>query len=545
MLQFTVLIAIFLLASLSSLGLIYASKAFQIYQQLIPILLLIDIVIASRIRTKSSALNLPKLMIIFISAFLVQIIVISSGGLYSPLLILIHIFTLGAIFLIGNSAPISFLIFSLGVLFFQVSFDKNLYQFFQNDPWTVIIYALSIVIVIPLALYLSHSNNVRNKFTNFLRDYIEMSERRQKSILTALSNLVIVTDKNLSIVSVNTALERLLRLSANQVMNKPLFEVITLKDSSGQIITADGLPIKEAIADKATHFTEGYGLETKIQALPKSVSIQIKPVSNIQGEIIQLIFVFTDPTTKIGFNTHPSIEQAVKRHHDLLNLITDSKQNLSPLSIQLLILFIAHIEEDILTVQEMEDHPLQEVIGFEDLVIFINRVTESKKHFYSLLGIIPQLIYEDDDRSEETYLNMNKSELSQNTSPLSKYSAPIDSYLFKIVLERLVDLAVFVSSSLPQKKVDISLRLTDEGQTILLDINFSCGNMKPTELPNLFKNNYPNLKFSNLNNSSGLEGYIVNKITKTIQTEVLASLNPYNKLITLSMSLPKQAKITQ
>lgn len=549
MAQFLLQSLFFLLASLTTIGLIYVNSFYKFYQPLIPLLLVIDIIIVGRINTKKGYVkNLPKLTVLYLSSILVQLIIVSSGGFYSPLLILLHLFTIGAIFVLNSSSPISFLILSLGVLIFHIWYDSNLSQFFRDDPWTTVIYGLSIVIVIPLALFLSHSNGVKNKFTSFLKDYIYMSESRQKSILTALSNLVIVTDKNLQIMSVNTALERLLRLSASQVLGKPLFEIIKLKDSSGSYVTPDMLPIKQSMSDKATHFAEGYGLETKIQTLPKPVTIQIKPITDTQGNINQIIFVFTDPTIKIGFNTHPTIDQAAKRHDALLKLITDPKSTLTPTQIQLLILEVAHIEEDILTAQEMEDHPLQEVIGFEDLVTFITKILETKNHFYSLLNAPPKLIYEDDNKSEAAFLTMNNpstSQLNQGTAALSKYSVPIDGFLMKIIMEKITDLGAFITSSQPQKNFEINMKLVDSGKTILVDFNFPSGDIKATELPNLLVSGYPNLKIPTLKDSSGLEGYIANKIAKTIQLEFVPSLNPYNKTITFSIALSKQAKINE
>lgn len=549
MTQFLLQSLFFLLASVTTVGLIYINSFYKFYQPLIPVLLVIDIIVVGRINPKKGYVkNLPKLTVLFLSSVLVQLIIISSGGFYSPLLILLHLFTIGAIFVLNSSSPISFLIFSLGVLIFHIWFDSNLSQFFRDDPWTTVIYGLSIIIVIPLALFLSHSNSVKNKFTSFLKDYIFMSESRQKSILTALSNLVIVTDKNLQIMSVNTALERLLRLSASQALGKPIFEIIKLKDSAGNYITPDMLPVKQALLDKATHFAEGFSLETKIQTLPKPVTIQIKPISNTQGDINQIVFVFTDPTIKIGFNTHPTIEPAAKRHEALLAILTNPKSTLTTTQIQLLILEIAHIEEDILTTQEMEDHPLQEVIGFEDLVAFINKILESKKHFYALLGTPPKLVYEDDNKSEAAFLTMGDSSpdhINQGTSALSKYSAPVDGFLIKIILEKIIDLGAFISSSQPGKSMQINMRLVDGDKTILLDFNFPSGDLKATDLPNLFVSGYPNLKFPSLKDSSGLEGYIANKIAKTIQLEFAPSLNPYTKTISITIALSKQAKINE
>jgi hypothetical protein len=409
---------------------------------------------------------------------------------------------------------------------------------------------MSIIIVIPLTLFLSKSNSVKNKFNSFLREYIYMSESRQKSIMTALSNLVIVTDKDLKIVTVNTALERLLRISASQVLTKPLFQIIQLKDSAGNPVTSEVLPTGQAIKDKATHFVEGYFLETKIQTVPKPITIQIKPISNPQGEVTQLIFVFTDPTVKIGFNTHTITRNAVRKHTALLNLITDKKASISGSAAQLLTLQIAHIEDDILTSQEMADHPIQETIGFEDIVALANKILQKNSQFYTLLKTQPQLIFEDNNKTEAAFINIENTNLNPATSTaskysaLSKYSAPVDGYLLFLILEKLLDLAVFITSAQPQKNISIDIHLANPGNVVVVDINFPSGDIKPTDLPNMFVNDYPGLKSPGLIEASGLEGYIAGKIAKTIQLEFTQNLNLYTKTITFSIGISKQPKIT-
>lgn len=538
--QFFLQVFIFLLASLSSIGLIYISRSFQYYQQLIPILLILDIVIASRIDTKrTTTLNFPKQLVLFISALLVQVIVISSGGFYSPLLILIHIFTLSAIFLLGSSSPIIFLIFSLGVLIFHTSFDRNLYQFFQNDPWAVVIYALSIVIVIPLALFLSHSNSIKDQLSNFLKEYIEMSEKKQKSILTALSNLVIVTDKNLCIISINIAVERLLRTSLSEVEGKPLFDVLVLKDSQGNTIPPEDLPIKQALIDKATHFAEGYFLSTTIQTLGKPITLQIRPLTNTAGEITQVVFVLTDPLVKIGFNTHPSIKEAVKKRDFLLNTILNPTSTPAQIPAQLAIILISHMEEDILTVQEMEDHPIQEIISFNDLVSLIKQIIGNKSLLYQSVGKIPEVGFDDEDRSEQAYL-LNVKNLSTGNINFSKYSAPFDSYLVKIVLEKLLDFAVFMAGK--ENLVRVYLSVAPE-KDIKIEIIVPSLNLSQKDLPNIIKKDYPGIKIPDLRLSSGLEGYIAGKIAGTVQIHYNIALNTYKKILTIEVVIPKQAKI--
>lgn len=541
--QFLIQTFIFLLASLTSVALMFVSRSYSFYQQMIPILLILDILVASRIKSTQDKFTFSKRTVLFVSSLLVQVIIISSGGLYSPLLILIHIFTLGAIFLLGSRSPIFFLIFSLGVFIFHISFDRNLYQFFQNDPWTIVIYTLSIIIVIPLALYLAHSNKIKDQFNNFLKDYIDVSEKKQKSILTALSNLVIITDKNLGVISINIATERLLRTSVSQVAGKSIADILILKDSRGDKVPFDSLPIKQAFSDKATHFVEGYFLETQIQALAKPVVLQIRPLTNSSGEIIQVVFVLTDPLVKIGFNTHPSLKEAMERRDLLLNYLTTPHPQLSPLSSQQTIFLIAHTEEDILTAQEMEDHPLQEVIGFIDLVTLIKQIIDSKTYFYQCFGDIPTLEFEDENKSEAAYLDLHQDISSVNLKP-SIYSAPVDSYLLKIIIEKILDIAVFIASDdINKQKAQINLSF---GLDKNIEVRITCPNpaLNQNDLPNLFTRYYPGVKALQLQKSSGLEGYIAGKIAGTIHLPVDIRLDERLKTISFELVISKQARIS-
>ncbi len=449
-------------------------------------------------------------------------------------------FTLGAIFLLASSTVIFYLIFSIGVLIFQISKDKNLNQFFQNDPWTLVIYVISIIIVIPLALYIARSNKVKDKFNNFLKNYITQSEEKQHTILTALSNIVIVTDPSLNIISVNIAVERLMRTSLSQIAGKPIWDLLVLKDDVGNIIPFENLPIKAALFDHATHYAEGYFLETKIQTAPKPITMQIKPLTDSAGNVTQIVFVLTDPLAKIGFNTHSSIKNALVRRDMLLNLLANPKLAHESTSVNSTVLLITHIEEDIVIVQEMEDHPIQEIIGFVDLIALVRQITENKVLFYEVIGNIPQVGFSDEDKSEEVYLS-NSATQNPGGMTFSRYSAPIDSFLIKTILEKLLDIAVFISGK--ENIVNVYLSLVPDNK-IKIDITFPVQNIEESNLAAFYKKEYKGLNIPSLQRSSGLEGYIAIRLSQVIGLQLHTGINPYKKIVFMSVEIPKQAKIT-
>lgn len=398
-----------------------------------------------------------------------------------------------------------------------------------------IIALLSIFAVI--AFFFSKTNFFKNKLNNFLKDYNDASEKKQKSIFSAISNMVIMTDKNLKVESVNIAVERLLRTSIHQVKGKSITEIIRLKDSSGNPVPFDNLPVNQALTDKATHFAEGYFLDTKIQTLPKPVTIQIKPVTDPSGSIIQVVFVLTDPVIKIGFNTHPSIKEALKKRDALLNQLTAPNSQLSPQAIKEYILLITHIEEDIMTVQEMEDHPLQEVIDFADLVQLITQILNSKKALYSFISNEPKLEYDDEAKSEDAFLHMDSAVAGIVNNSL--YAAPIDSYLVKVILEKIMDFSSFISGKESTPQIHLSI---DRDNKILIQISFSNTSISERNLTGLYIQDYPGIRSPGLQKSSGLEGYIAGKLSRTISLPLTTSVDKNQVLI--QILIPKQPKIS-
>jgi hypothetical protein len=91
--------------------------------------------------------------------------------------------------------------------------------------------------------------------------------------------------------------------------------------------------------------------------------------------------------------------------------------------------------------------------------------------------------------------------------------------------------------------MEVNQHLVDSDKTVMTEISFPCGELKTPELPALFTKDYPGLKFTTLKDSSGLEGYIADKIAKTIQLDVVSSINQVTKTATISIALSKIPKI--
>src|SRR5471032_865197 len=101
------------LASAITLTFIFLHVSTRNEQIIIAFLLLILFVNVSHLITVTANKirnRLSQFFTLFLSSFMVQLLVISSGGFYSPFLFLFHLFTLGSSLLIGNTTSLSFLL---------------------------------------------------------------------------------------------------------------------------------------------------------------------------------------------------------------------------------------------------------------------------------------------------------------------------------------------------------------------------------------------------------------------------------------------------
>ena len=200
--MFSIESLIFLLSSLVSLALIYYKVSSSILQQIILVLLIILIIFFSRFffsKSKTTLIKQINSILLFLTALTIQLVVISTGGFFSPFLIILHLYTLGASFLFNLSALLTFLILSVGLLGANTLLNQNLKVLFEEDPFSTILYIISFIVIIPLAQYLMKTYHLKDALSNLLTQHLEIGQLREKSIVEGLSEMVVVTDVNLNL----------------------------------------------------------------------------------------------------------------------------------------------------------------------------------------------------------------------------------------------------------------------------------------------------------------------------------------------------------
>lgn len=504
----------FFLSSLVALALIYYKAPTTVIQQGVALLLAVLLVISKRFAFSQSQVSsrIFRFTMLTLSALFVQLLVISSGGFYSPFLILLHLYTLGTSFLLKIGSAISFLVLSLAVLIASTFLNQTLLSLFKQDPGSVILYLVSFMVIIPLAQFLMRTYHLKDTISKLLTEHIEIGEKREHSILQGLNELVLVTDINFKILSSNEAAEKALIVPGNIIGNN-LLSVLHLKDENGDEATVASLSIDKVMEDRATHLVEGFYLETKL-AKSLKVTIQISPVTNPEGQINQIVFVINDARAT-GRQTHSSLDKARQQHSAILqNLMKAVKDAKLPI-IEIQAVLLAKAEEDILLAQELEDHPFRKRVSYQDLAEVCQQVIAKKQAFAKLLQVRLQFSLPKEEIKEAVYLNLKQSNLPPQMLALSDFSVPMDAKWFVIILEKLVDISTLLVTGQQSPSVNLSIQRQNSK---IIEVFLTCMPVQVNQADSqeLFKEYFGTLSKTNLRFGSGLEG----SIAKTLSTEL-------------------------
>src|SRR3989344_1534938 len=224
-------------------------------------------------------------------------------------------FSFACSFFFSFQIALVFLVCTVIVLGVNTLFSPVLLSSFVTDPVTPLAYFISFFSMLPLAYLLSERYHLKDKLANMLSSQIAVEE----TILESLHEIVIVTDTSYRILSVNEAAERALHRSRVELINVPLFSVLYVKDKNGNLLKGDALSIA-AISEKAKK-----GMALTIQDLlllttgegPNKVSLQVKPIADIEGKVSQISFIISDAIQRVE-DIHKDLELATTKHQAMI-----------------------------------------------------------------------------------------------------------------------------------------------------------------------------------------------------------------------------------
>ena len=489
--MFTTGSLVILLSTSLSLILIYLNAPLSLLYQIAVVLIALLIVLSSRFifnHTSSRSLTIRSLLI-FLITFFVQVLVVATGGFFSPLFIILHLSILGFGLFLGFALALVLLACSLTVILGNIALNQELYALFASDVSSAAIYTISLLAIIPLTKYLVDHYRIKDTLASVLN----LTSNTEKSILGSLTEQVFITDQNLNILFSSAAVLKFLKLPNQNILGQNLLAVLDLKDSNKAAATKESLQITSAIADKSPKIIDNLYLHNLKNYGDIKMTIQINPVADVHNKIQQLVIVLNPGSSETKFL---DLLQAQTRNSSRADQVkkTLKKNNLPHHA--LLVDLLMKTEQDLVRYLELEDHSFKYVESAVDIKMLCQAAVTSDAVFSSLFSL---QVYFDNQITDTKSLNVST-----------------DPKWFGVLLQKLIDLGIILSST-KGNTVVLSLKQSRMGQ-LYIEITARTISLTSENIKELFlKYNGPHSPKVIMNVGSGLEGFIASTITRRLR----------------------------
>ncbi len=375
---------------------------------------------------------------------------------------------------------------------------------------------------------------------SFLDRFLSKKTPRPASTVEALKSLIFITDINLKILSVNSAVETTLGLSNSQVVDRNLFEILFLRNQTNQLINERLLGLNGLLLSNRSNLIEGLRFFTKNSPTPYQVTLKVKPYVNFSGKVDRVSFSIIDATrqTTVSEQEVVDLEPVITKHQGAINDIRGElfSKGYTDLGTQLEL--ATETEKDIFTMSEIlsnsgiKPHP-----GLVDIAQLCERIILNRQYRAKILNV--SLTY-----------NIQKFNTPNLTAPLPQnlnispddltsvyFTSKVDFRWFDRLVQKIVDFSIFLASS-TQLPI-IKLTLENLNNVIFLKLFCASPLLSPEKQKMIFIQNYDELgNETNLKLGSGLEGLIIKNITEKLNIPLKLSFDEQNSNLVFNLELP-------
>lgn len=458
----------------------------------------------------------------------VQLLVLSTGGLQSPFLILIHLFMLGLSFLFSFSVSFLFLLFSLIVIFIDLSFSQHFLTLLANDPSLLLLQLASLIVIIPIAYITSRQYHMKDTLTKLLQTQIKTT----KKILERLPELIIITDDKLRILSTNDAATHALQRSRSELLDKPLFDVLLLKDQSGKLVTEQSLFPQGKIVTQPE--TQGIFTLFKSSIPKRAVTLQVQPNAQKNGETDQISFILSFVHSSEHLQ-EVTLDKARARYDAILQRI----KQIQPQSSKTDILLLEKIENDTYALQTLTENAESAKI---DLAQLCKQIVLFNQDFSRSMNVVTDFSLPNFGQQDIAPLTVANYPVKpeQLTGPFFTISCDVQKV--ELAIKKLLDMCILLASTEKAPQVKLSVQ-REEKETVSVNFRGTCKQLTTNNLTDLFTAYYDSLaKQTNLDLGSGLEGYLVKRIADMLSLPLSISYEKQTAEIVFTLKLPKKLR---
>lgn len=495
-----------------------SSRALQ-RSLVLPVVIVLIIIYRSSVRSWGEFLNhWGKLFFLFWGAVLVQMLVLSTGGLRSPFLILIHLFMILLSFIFSFPVAVIFLVLSFAIILIDISFYQSIHVFLMTDPSLVVLQLASLISIIPVAYIISHQYHVKDVWFTLLHERVKTDE----AIMERLPELIIITDADLTILSVNDAVERTLQRSRSELLALPLFDVLLLKDSEGKLVTKntffreDKLPLKPIEPEKPF-------LLMASSSTQRHIKLQIQPVKDTGSKISQVSFIlsFVSQEEPLKESVAMLLERTRTKYEAIVQDIKRQLQDKNVVGIRSQMLLLEKIENDMYIAGTFNNSKQRNVTKSRfDIAKLCRQVAIAEHDFADAFHTSVTFTIRNFGNTDIAPLTVENYPVKpeQLTGPF--FTVFSDVRQMETLIKKLLDRAIFLASGEKEAAVQFTAdRATQD--LITIKVAGNCPTFRPEQLTDLSLPYYGQLyAITNLHAGSGLEGFLIKTISENLQLPI-------------------------
>jgi PAS domain-containing protein len=474
---------------------------------------------------------------LFIASTLVQLIVIGIGGARSPFIILLHLFVLGISLIFSFGAAMIFLALSIGVLAFHTQLDQGLVQFAASDPSTSILYGLSFLIIIPVAQFIAHHYHLKDALAAVLSNQLNLEE----AILSDVPELIFVCDQQTMILAVNETAERLLQRPRGDLIGKPLFDILLMRDETGRTITSQRFEPAHGVLPQAQEFVASLVL-TGSANLPARLYIKAKPVMDLAGSSFQWSFILADPHHAAGILTSRVHDVTVESRLKYEAMIQDLQQRLflaNQPELSARMLLTTRVEQDTYMVNQLQNQPNLSQASSIDLARLCRQICTSESDYAHIFSSTIEFQLPDFGETDIAPLVTATFKVAPEELTGPFFTIQTDVSHVSLAIQKLLQLAVLLCSNTSDHHVLVNL-LRQDREALVVDVVATCDPEIMAHQPDLFMPYYGALlPYSDLGFGSGLEGYVAQQIASRMGIALATKFITTPSQVTFRLTLPK------
>lgn len=468
-------------------------------------------------------------------AFFAYTLILSTGGISSPFLVITHLFAIGISFLISPGVSVAFILATISVLTPHAFIDPAAKDLLSVSPFVTVIYMIAYVALIPMSFALAREYRIKEEWVKNLEKQIATSKNQEDALLKNIEDAVLVLNKKFEIMYLNQSVTKLFKYT-NHALGKNFFSLFLIKDRYGRPVEKYNMPFEQTINSKIESYIESIQIASENQTYTR-VDLKILPVIE-GGTALGLVLVIKDLSAK--------------------TFAQDKEKNVALIALSR---FVSILNKQKLGFQKLIQSPRKTETIKELIYQNIELENLSQDFFYTLrlesgeigslsslvdLGqVLEEIIANEKWRSMEQGIRIIPKNMTPGViEPRSSLQVSIPTRRFEQVY--ILANAAWLKDSLG-RLLEIIILLTKQGQNVVIDVArqdvlatvtiTSLLIIQKQDFGEIFTKFYGRLaNLPHLVETSGLEGFIAKNLIERLGGNISFENNPKSELTTVKIT---------